>query len=277
VSCNGTSCVPTCPSTHHLCNGNTTCKSNTDKQACGAGCVACPEPANSTAACTNGQCTLTCANGYHLCGDTCKSNSSWESCGTRCSACPAAPSGETSVCIGASVCENRCLQSYSFGLDGSSPSPLSVDTTSFPGNGVSPTVSSMITSPVHGGTGAWKISGTTEASEHFISFRITPPCAGGSGSKPRLNNAQVRLWFRLDGTGYTGGASIVLYVGHRTTSGTNLVSLSSLPIPAPNAWNQVAWNGVSSAGLDYIAFRVNIPQSGFAASVIVDDVSITNN
>jgi hypothetical protein len=197
-----------------------------------------------------------------------------------CTPCSGAPSGEIDVCFNA-ACERRCEISFSYGLDGTSPSPFSVDTTSFSGNGVSPTVSGMVTSAdlVHGGTRAWRVTGTTEASEHFIHLRLTPSCGTNSTARPKLNGAQVRLWFKLTGTGYTGGASITLYVGNRSNSGVNLVPTTAIQIPtaAANQWIQMAWNNVNSPALEYLVWRVNIPQSGFAAGVILDDVAIENN
>jgi hypothetical protein len=89
-----TPAVLTCKPGQHVCGpaGQQQCFADNDKTHCGASCVSCREPANGSAVCMNGACTVTCVGGYHACdapaGQECKDSTDVRSCGTSCDPCP---------------------------------------------------------------------------------------------------------------------------------------------------------------------------------------------
>jgi hypothetical protein len=64
--------------------------------------ASCPAPTsgNGTAVCQGGNCSITCNNGYHRCGNACVANDSPANCGSSCSACTSPASNGTATCSG---------------------------------------------------------------------------------------------------------------------------------------------------------------------------------
>jgi hypothetical protein len=65
-------CGGTCPAGKNPCNG--LCVDTNSTTACGAACTVCPTAANGTTVCDGMQCSLTCAQNFHRCGDQCLGN-----------------------------------------------------------------------------------------------------------------------------------------------------------------------------------------------------------
>jgi hypothetical protein len=109
VTCNGTSCVQSCPASSHLCNG--TCISKNSTQGCGASsCTPCRTPTNGQATCDGSSCGFACNTNAHRCGNNCFLNTDVNHCGDQCASCAGDLHGSPTCQSGA--CAVTCDAGY---------------------------------------------------------------------------------------------------------------------------------------------------------------------
>ncbi|GMV15748.1 MAG: hypothetical protein AMXMBFR56_39720 [Polyangiaceae bacterium] len=120
-SCSGGNCGFACNQTYSLCGTASTCFATlTDPSHCGSTCQQCPGPASGQGSpvCNNGNCNVTCNNGFSKCGLDCFNlKTDKNHCGSCTNVCTAPQGGSTScansVCVPAcpsalTLCNNFC-------------------------------------------------------------------------------------------------------------------------------------------------------------------------
>jgi hypothetical protein len=106
--CNLTSHACLCSEGFHDCAD--ICVPNDSAAACGPGCIACPQPAQGTAACQNNTCSFVCGQGFVPCGNGCVQDALRCNPAT-CDVCATSDPNAVASCNG-TTCVIECLYEF---------------------------------------------------------------------------------------------------------------------------------------------------------------------
>jgi hypothetical protein len=269
---------PACAAGTHRCGQ--ACLRDDDVASCGQRCDPCPRPSSGSVACMDGQCVLSCPNGYHPCeGVRCASNTDVATCGSTCQPCPDHDNGD-STCDGLH-CGVRCRSGFLscrmgrpeleyvyscvppvMDFEDGTSDQFYLDMSSV---GADPPVLSM--KRAHGGTASLMQSLRAGA-------RTRTQGTFCWNSRLDLVGKRLSLWYYFDGTPPPGAQiGLGIYVGSSSS-----IALGFWPLVAQQ------WTKITGTPTDdpqardtyQIQYDLDVSQApaGYTATLYVDDIAV---